>query len=298
MKWDFSVLLLIFVVVSGVIWAFDSLFLAPKRRLSVSEPDDEQDLYPGNRKKTKEHRESVSSSPGVSLSSAASPPIIVDYAKSFFPIFLLVLLLRSFVIEPFRIPSNSMMPNLLTGDFIVVNKFTYGIRLPVINHKVIDFGTSPERGDVLVFRYPGDNKTPFIKRVIGLPGDIVRYHMRDKIFSINEKLVKQTPSDPYIGEGAGSGMTGVAVRNEYLTPEHYKILVHPVYRSNIDSWQEWEVPEGHYFVLGDNRDNSRDSRSWGFVPDENVIGRAFLIWLHFDWKHRLFKWRRIGQSIH
>ena len=292
MKWDFSVLLLVLVVVSGVIWAFDTLFLAPKRRLSVPESDDVQDSPPGRRKKTKDRQESVSSS-----SAVASPPAIVDYARSFFPVFLFVLLLRSFVIEPFRIPSNSMMPNLLTGDFIIVNKFTYGIRLPIINQKVIDFGTSPERGDVLVFRYPGDNRTPFIKRVIGLPGDIVRYHLRDKTLIINEELVKQTPGDFYIGKGAGSSMTGVGVRNEYLTPEHYKILVHPIYRSNISSWREWEVPEGHYFVLGDNRDNSRDSRSWGFVPNENVIGKAFLIWLHFDWKHRLFEWNRIGQSI-
>ena len=274
MKWDFSVLLLVFVIVSGIIWAFDTLFLAPKRRLSISEPSDKED------------------------SSPPALPVIVDYARSFFPVFLFVLLLRSFVIEPFRIPSNSMMPNLLTGDFIVVNKFTYGIRLPITNQKIIDFGISPKRGDVLVFRYPGDNKTPFIKRVVGLPGDIVRYHLRDKTLSINKELVKQTPDDFYIGKGAGSSMTGVAVRNEYLIPEHHKILVHPVYRGNISSWQEWEVPEGHYFVLGDNRDNSRDSRAWGFVPEENIIGRAFLIWLHFDWKHRLFEWRRIGQSIH
>nr|MCH9670737.1 signal peptidase I [Gammaproteobacteria bacterium] len=187
------------------------------------------------------------------------------------------------------------MPTLLTGDFIVVNKFTYGIRLPITDQKIIDLG-SPERGDVVVFRYPGNPSTPFIKRIVGLPGDTVRYDFKRKIVFLNGDEVSQDAKGTYVGKGSGRGMTGASVKLERLDTADHQILVQPDFRSGPTPWGEWVVPDGHYFVMGDNRDNSRDSRSWGFVPDDNLIGKAFRIWLNLDWGHG-FDWKRIGQAI-
>ncbi|MEM7252426.1 MAG: signal peptidase I [Pseudomonadota bacterium] len=273
MRWDFSTIMVLFVVVSGLIWAFDALVLAPRRRVAATggNPTATDDVEPPR------------------------PSVVVEYAKSFFPVFLVVLLLRSFLIEPFRIPSNSMMPTLLTGDFIVVNKFSYGIRLPITDEKVIEIG-EPVRGDVVVFRYPGDPSTPFIKRVVGIPGDNIRYDFKGKVIYVNGKPAEQTEKGKYVGKGSGRGMTGAGIFSERLGDIDHDILVQPDFRRGPGAWGEWDVPSGHYFVMGDNRDNSRDSRSWGFVPDENLIGRAFRIWLNLDWGHG-FDWRRIGRAI-
>jgi signal peptidase I len=262
MKVDFAALLLTLVVASGVIWALDAWVFAPRRARGAG--------------------------------AGAPPPVrprLVEYARSFFPIFLAVLLLRSFLVEPFRIPSGSMMPTLLIGDFILVNKFVYGIRLPVIDTKVIEMG-QPERGDIVVFRYPEDPSVPFIKRVVGLPGDRIGYY--NKVLYVNGKPAPQQPAGVYRGSGSGAVMTGAEVRVESLSPAQHEVLI----QAGAPSVEgEMVVPAGHYFVMGDNRDNSRDSRYWGTVPDQNLIGRAFLIWLSWDWSGGEFHWRRVGTSV-
>ena len=270
MRFDFPTIMVLLVVASGLIWAFDAVVLARRRRASLPQSEDEAAEEGG--------------------ASASSPPKIVEYARSFFPVFLIVLLLRSFLVEPFRIPSGSMMPTLLIGDFILVNKFVYGIRLPITDDKLIEV-SEPRRGDVIVFRYPEDPSIPFIKRVVGLPGDRIAYY--NKVLYINGEPAEQIPVGTYVGEGAGSNMSGASLRVEVLGDERHEILVQPGYPS-IDG--KTVVPEGHYFVLGDNRDNSRDSRYWGTVPDELLIGKAFTIWMNWDWGNGI-EWKRIGTSI-
>lgn len=254
---SFPALMVLLVAVTGLIWLVDRLFWAPKRNKEEDEP------------------------------------VVVEYARSFFPIILLVLVIRSFIAEPFRIPSSSMLPTLHIGDFILVNKFSYGIRLPVLHTKLFDTG-EPERGDVLVFRYPKkpeDQDKPdidYIKRVVGLPGDTVGYF--DKIVYINGEPVGQELLEP----------TNIVLpsytelRFEHLGEEGHMILVDTDKRP-LEG--EMVVPEGHYFVMGDNRDNSNDSRYWGTVPEENLVGKAFLIWMSWDWDAGGIIWNRIGQSI-
>jgi len=228
------------------------------------------------------------------ITEATRPPFLVDLARSLLPIFIIVLMLRSFLIEPFRIPSGSMMPTLLVGDFILVNKFTYGIRLPVINHKIIPI-SEPKRGDVVVFRYPEDPKIPYIKRVVGLPGDHVVYHIANKMLYINDEPIPQKIVGSYQGVGEGSGMTGADEKIENLQGVEHSILLYQGRNFNVAMpYMDMTIPPRHYFVLGDNRDNSRDSRFWGTVPEENLIGKAFLIWMNWD---RGINSERIGQSI-
>lgn len=243
MIWDFAAVLTLLSLASGGLWLADSLLWAPRRRAAGD----------GER-----------------------VPVLVDYARSFFPIFVIVLVLRSFLVEPFRIPSGSMIPTLLVGDFILVNKFTYGIRLPVLNTKVVELG-SPRRGDVVVFRYPVDPSTPFIKRVVGLPGDRVRY--QDKTIYINDEAVSLIPEGTYVGVRSAVQHSGARLMREQLGDVSHAVILTPAMPA-MDG--EYTVPEGHYFVLGDNRDNSRDSRFWGYVPDANLIGRAFFIWMNWD----------------
>jgi signal peptidase I len=269
MRWDFPTIMVALVFVCGAIWLLDVFWLAPSRRKAA-----------------------VSAQDGSGALVEPEMPKSVEYARSFLPVFLIVLILRSFVVEPFRIPSGSMMPTLLVGDFILVNKFNYGIRLPVLDTKIIDIGV-PDRGDVVVFRYPVNPAIPFIKRIVGLPGDRLEY--RDKTLYVNGEAMAQTDLGRYVGEGSGTPFTGAQHRKENLTGAPHEILLVP-HRGALGRTTEWEVPEGHYFVLGDNRDNSEDSRFWGFVPDENLIGRAFFIWFNWDWGHGQ-SWTRIGNSI-
>ena len=270
MIWDFGTLMVLLVAASGAIWAFDAFLLAPGRI----------------------RRTDADGTP-------AQPPMLVDYARSFFPVFLAVLLFRSFLAEPFRIPSGSMIPTLLVGDFILVNKFTYGIRLPALNRKVIEVG-APSRGDVVVFRYPLDPSTPYIKRVIGLPGDRIDY--RNHRLTINGEVVATTDETTFIGTKSATAQTGYAKLREQLPGQAHDILVNPdggfecpEQAGGSTFHCQVEVPSGQYFVMGDNRDNSRDSRFWGFVPDENLIGRAFFIWMNWDSGPDL---KRIGRVIH
>jgi signal peptidase I len=227
----------------------------------------------------------------------AKDPWWVEYGASFFPVILIVFLLRSFLVEPFKIPSGSMIPTLLVGDFILVNKYTYGIRLPVINKKIIE-RNSPQRGDVVVFRYPVDTSLDYIKRVVGLPGDKVEY--RNKRLSINGQVVPMRANGDFLDkekllytprfvETLGSVEHEALIEDE-APPFVSQVLQFP-YREKCHYNAEGficEVPAGRYFVMGDNRDNSQDSRVWGFVPDQNLVGKAFFIWLNFS------DWKRIG----
>jgi signal peptidase I len=235
-------------------------------------------------------------------------PWWVEYPKSFFPVLVIVFLLRSFLVEPFKIPSSSMRPTLEVGDFILVNKFAYGIRLPIVEKKVVPIG-DPKRGDVVVFRYPIDPSTDFIKRVIGLPGDEVTY--RAKQLTINGQPVALQANGTYSYlEGVASFVTTQRFRETIGT--HTFDVVHtpqappigPVFRqfpqkSNCvynEQGFTCRVPAGHYLMMGDNRDNSDDSRYWGFVPDDHIRGRAFFIWFNWD-DITSFAFKRVGRSI-
>ena len=267
MRFDFPTIMVLLVLVTGGIWAFDAAVLARRRRQAVAGGGDGSPDAP-----------------------SPAEPKIVEYAKSFFPVFLVVFLLRSFLVEPFRIPSGSMMPTLLIGDFILVNKFSYGIRLPILDRKVVEIG-EPTRGDVVVFRYPEDPSTPFIKRIVGIPGDVVEY--RNKTLYVNGEPAEQERVGRFTGTGSGVNMTGASLRRESLDERTHPILL----VENLPGQMvRAEVPEAHYFVLGDNRDNSRDSRYWGLVPDQNLIGKAFTIWMNWDGRHGP-DWSRIGRSI-
>ncbi|MGH8550754.1 MAG: signal peptidase I [Methylococcales bacterium] len=218
-------------------------------------------------------------------------PVLVEYARSFFPILFIVLILRSFLVEPFRIPSASMMPTLLIGDFILVNKFAYGVRLPVLNDKILEVG-EPERGDIIVFRFPRDPSVDYIKRVIGLPGDRISYYGK-QVF-LNGKPVKTTALGGYQGVGQGKDMTGSLQLVEELPGAEHSILV---MQGPSGREGDFYIPEGHYFVMGDNRDNSNDSRYWGTVPEANLVGRAFMIWMNWDWENSGVGFNRLGTIL-
>lgn len=215
---------------------------------------------------------------------------IADNVASFFPILLIVLLIRSFIIEPFRIPSGSMLPTLEIGDFIMVNKFIYGLKLPVLHNTLLEMDT-PRRGDVVVFRYPQDPTKDYIKRVIGIPGDRVIY--KDKQLYINSVPITQVDdgNQPY----ASIYGTDLYAKTEYLGDVKHNILVADVSTGILD--KEWHIPEYGYFVMGDNRDNSNDSRVWGFVPQRNLVGKAFLIWMNWNHHEGEIKFSRIGNRI-
>lgn len=261
---NFALILFLFVVFTGILWSINHFWARKKR------PADAKD------------------------------PWWVEYGGSFFPVILAVFVLRSFLVEPFKIPSGSMIPTLLVGDFILVNKFTYGIRLPVINKKIVELN-SPKRGDVVVFRYPPDPSLDYIKRVVGLPGDRVEYH--NKKLTINGQEVMHESTGDYLDparlyytprfkETLGEVQHAVLIDPE--APGHVRPIVN---FPDLDQCHYNEdglnckVPNGHYFVMGDNRDNSQDSRFWGFVPDNNLVGKAFFIWFNFN------DLRRIG-SFH
>jgi signal peptidase I len=275
MNFDFPALLVGATFFTGLVWAMDAVFLAPARRRKAAA------LVQAG---TAEDSEPVVK--------ALKEATWVEYCKSFFPVILAVLLLRSFLVEPFRIPSGSMMPTLLVGDFILVNKFAYGIRLPVLNKKILAID-EPERGDVVVFRYPKNPSVDYIKRVVGLPGDKVGYY--NKIVYINGEPSGQVPAGVFVGKGAGVSMSGASERREQLGKIQHDILVMPR-TPGLEG--EYVVGEGEYFVMGDNRDNSNDSRYWGTVPEANLVGKAFRIWMNWDSANKGVEWDRIGMKIH
>ena len=211
-------------------------------------------------------------------------------AKSFLPILLIVLFLRSFLAEPFRIPSGSMLPTLLIGDYVLVNKYEYGIKLPITKTQVIEI-SKPQRGDVVVFRYPANEKINFIKRVIGIPGDKIKY-IGKKVYVNDVEYIKNKQATHQYIDDFGREELDIFIENQ--DNKKYHILNDNMSPANDD---EFEVPEKHYFVMGDNRDHSSDSRYWGFVPEENLVGEAFLIWMNFNSKNFSLKYNRIGNTI-
>jgi signal peptidase I len=262
MIFDFSFILVAATVLTGVIWGVDSWLFKPQRVAAVTASGGTPD--------------------------SVREPVVVEYARSFFPVILIVLLIRSFLFEPFRIPSDSMMPTLLDGDFIFVNKYAYGLRLPVINSKVVAVN-SPQRGDVIVFRLPSDPSTNYIKRLVGLPGDHIV--VRDRQLFVNGERMPMRLDGVY----QGHGHTGARIGFEQLgTAEHEVLYLMDRYTRDY----EQTVPEGHFFFMGDNRDNSRDSRfpEVGFVPERNLVGKAVRIWLNWDWPNAPL-WSRIGDPI-
>ncbi len=273
MNIDLELILTIGVLLTGGIWLWDSFFLAAYR------------------KKRKRYNTRGSSDAKDGQPPVHHEPWYIEYSKSFFPVLLIVLILRSFVAEPFRIPSGSMMPTLLVGDFILVSKYAYGIRLPVLKTKILEIG-EPKRGDVAVFRFPRNPSDDYIKRIIGLPGDRVAYY--NKSVYINGKEIEQIYVGAYNGFGSGSVMNNALMKRETLENVEHDILITED-RMNVNG--EYIVPSDHYFVLGDNRDNSNDSRFWGFVPEENLVGKAFIIWLNWDFQGGSFDASRIGERI-
>lgn len=276
MNINLELILVIGTLLTGVIVLLDKFVLAEKRRKRVM--NETYDAKFGERENSKSQRE-------------YKEPWYIDYARSFFPVLLIVLILRSFIAEPFRIPSGSMMPTLLHGDFILVSKFTYGLRWPVIHNKFWE-NNLPERGDVIVFRYPKNPSLDYIKRVIGVPGDRLEY--RNKSVYINGEKMKQVKLGQYIGMGRDSVMSGSERKQEDLFSVSHEMLINNLRYSNDNAWT---VPDGHYFVMGDNRDNSNDSRVWGMVPEENLVGKAFMIWMNWDIAEGQFDFRRIGKKI-
>jgi signal peptidase I len=252
---NFAAILFVLLVVTGVVAALDRLYFAKRREKGSKEP------------------------------------WWIEYPKSFFPVILIVFLLRSFLVEPFKIPSGSMIPTLLVGDFILVNKYTYGIRLPILNTKVLEVNR-PQRGDVMVFRYPDDPSLDYIKRVVGLPGDKVTY--RDKRLWINGVEVPLKPDGDYQYLDRATfarqfietfGNRSHKILLEQDAPALPPFVKQYPFRQNCSyntDGLSCTVPPDHYFVMGDNRDNSSDSRVWGFVPDANIVGRAFFIWFNFS----------------
>lgn len=265
---DFALILFVLLLVSGSVWLLDSKVLAAKRPQTMAEP------------------------------------WWVEYSKSFFPVILIVFCIRSFLVEPFKIPSGSMIPTLQVGDFILVNKFTYGIRLPIVNQKLVQMN-DPQRGDVMVFHYPENPSVDYIKRVVAIPGDVVEY--RNKRLLINGVEQTQVAAGDYNYVETGLNFVHSEKKLESLGARSHEILITPdvptIHLSAVNEFEGHEnctygddmvrckVPETSYFMMGDNRDNSRDSRYWGFVPDRMIVGKAFFIWMNFS------DLKRVGLSI-
>ena len=250
---NFALILVLLSFISGFIYLLDVVFWAKKRS---------PDQKPGR---------------------------IIEYSRSFFPIFFIVLLLRSFLVEPFRIPSGSLEPTLMVGDFVAVNKFAYGLRLPVWEKKVLPI-SDPKTGQIAVFRWPPNPSYDYIKRVIGVPGDKISYH--NKILTVNGQEAKRTFVEYTIDESSGKA---VAKYKENLNG-----VVHDIYiRADVPAVDfDVVVPPGNYFMMGDNRDDSADSRFWGFVPDNYLRGKAFLVWMSWNGKAGNLRWSKIGRLIH
>ena len=257
----FALFMVAILLVTGFIWLLDSLVLKKKRPVGAVEP------------------------------------VSVEYAKSFFPVIFVVFFVRSFIVEPFKIPSGSMMPTLLAGDYILVNKFTYGLRVPILNNTFFEIN-HPTRGDVFVFHYPPEPSVDYIKRVVGLPGDKIRY--QDKRLTINGKFLDVQSVGDYAYVKPGLNMVTAQQYREQLGNVAHDILINEWVNSydsdaigaKFANDEEITVPAGHYLAMGDNRDDSSDSRVWGFVPEKNLVGKAFFIWMNFD------QGSRIGNSIH
>ncbi len=284
---NFALILLLLVVVTGILWCLDRFLWAPKRKAAAKAAAEQ--FTEANREAFDRAEISVIGEAQSLYNRMAAQPKWLEYTAGLFPVILFVFLLRSFVAEPFRIPSGSMLPTLHVGDFILVNKFEYGLRFPVFNFEITR-GEDPKRGDIVVFKYPLDKNVDFIKRVIGVPGDEIRYV--DKKLYINGQLQPITPDGTFFDEETYTELkqfdeTLGDVKHKILENTRVPSLARPVNGHNGLDYCLYnmgdlvcKVPEGRYFMMGDNRDNSADSRFWGFVPREEIIGRAFFIWLN------------------
>ena len=274
MHLNFPLVLVIAVAVSGFLALLDRVVLAPRRRKAVASYEAQVDVADPQ-----------------TIERLEKEPLLVEYGKSFFPVLAVVLVLRSFLVEPFQIPSGSMKPPLEVGDFILVNKFAYGIRLPVIDTKVIPIG-DPQRGDVMVFRYPNNPSINYIKRVVGLPGDHIRYAGKQLYVNgqkVEHELVEIVPDDEVPAGHPLQTLANAAIYREQLGEVTH--LIRQKQLSQTPKPKEWVVPQGYYFMMGDNRDNSNDSRFWhsaempqelwGMVPDNYIVGKAFAVWMHW-----------------
>ena len=286
---NFALILFALTVATGIIWCLDVFVLAPQRRQRASIALAEFDSRTARLQQDGVRTEARSR---VALESTIlRQPTWIEYSGSFFPVLALVFFLRSFLYEPFKIPSSSMVPTLTVGDLILVNKFTYGIRLPILNRKIIEVG-APQRGDVMVFKYPKDLSLDYIKRVVGVPGDKIVY--KNKRLTVNGQALAYQPLADYLDD---ERLTYSKQFEENLTGRDHKILNDenaPSYVQNPDAFPQHElctynaegfactVPAGQYFMMGDNRDNSLDSRYWGFVPDKNIVGKAFFVWMNLS----------------
>ncbi len=287
---NFALILFVLMIVTGVIWFLDRFYLSKQRRAKA---DAALAAFDARNVKLRAEGIKLESSGRVELeANILRQPTWVEYSGSFFPVIAMVFFLRSFLYEPFKIPSSSMVPTLLVGDLILVNKFTYGIRLPIVNKKIIEVN-QPQRGDVMVFKYPKDMSLDYIKRVVGVPGDKVVY--QNKHLTINGKALSYAPLPDYLNEDSLSYSQQF---KENLTGVEHKIAIVPQAPTiNLSGVQDFPyksnctynpdgftciVPAGNYFMMGDNRDNSEDSRYWGFVPDENIVGKAFLVWMNLS----------------
>ncbi|MGU7772459.1 signal peptidase I [Burkholderia sp. MR1-5-21] len=286
---NFALILFVLVALTGVAWVADKMVFLPQRRRSADAAVEEFDRQQ-SRIDARFADENASQTRSKLRDEKLRQPWWLEYTASFFPVILAVFVVRSFIVEPFKIPSGSMVPTLLVGDFILVNKFDYGLRMPITNTKITQ-GRALERGDVVVFRYPKDESVDYIKRVIGLPGDTVAY--QDKQLTINGKPVAETPLPDFFDderqnyakqfEESLDGRKNAILNNPAVPPFVMGAYDYP-YRDNCTYNSRGvicKVPPGHYFMMGDNRDNSADSRYWGFVPDKNIVGRAFFIWMNF-----------------
>ena len=284
---NFALILFLLTVVTGCIWAFDRFYLAPARHRQAKELLDEFDARTARLTESGVKPDPVARAELVAK--LEGQPAWVAYTGSFFPVIAAVFLFRSFMFEPFKIPSSSMVPTLQIGDLILVNKYTYGIRLPIVNKKVISIN-NPSRGDVMVFKFPKDPSLDYIKRVVGIPGDKVVY--RNKRLSVNGQDLPYEKLPDYLDE---ERLTYFTHLREDLTGVPHQILNDdrlPGYVPSPDAFPQHElcsynlegfecvVPAGHYFMMGDNRDNSLDSRYWGFVPDKYIVGKAFFVWMN------------------
>ncbi|KWK80939.1 signal peptidase I [Burkholderia ubonensis] len=286
---NFALILFVLVALTGVAWVADKMVFLPQRRRAADAAVDAFDQQQSRIDKRYADENAVQTRSKL-RDEKLRQPWWLEYTASFFPVILAVFVVRSFIVEPFKIPSGSMVPTLLVGDFILVNKFDYGLRMPVTNTKLTQ-GRPLERGDVVVFRYPKDESVDYIKRVIGLPGDTVAY--QDKQLTINGKPVPETPLADYFDEERQNyakqfeeslgGRKNAILNNPAVPPFVMGAYDYP-YRDNCTYNSRGvicKVPAGYYFMMGDNRDNSADSRYWGFVPDQNIVGRAFFIWMNF-----------------
>jgi signal peptidase I len=292
---NFALLLFLATVVTGLYWLAERLYFLPQRREAAARLEASAIRRRGDL--VAQGITNIDGDVAQGRQRLLMQPWWLDWTAGLFPVILAVFVLRSFLFEPFKIPSGSMIPTLLVGDLILVNKFTYGVRLPVINTKLTE-GHAPQRGDVMVFRYPPKPSLDYIKRVVGVPGDEVAY--LNKKLTINGQPVPRQPLSDFFDEDA---MLYFKQFEEVLGGHHHRILNddnRPAFIPGADDFQNKQncrysvegvvckVPEGHYFMMGDNRDNSLDSRYWGFVPDRNIVGKAFFIWMNFG------NFKRIG----